>query len=272
MRGIRRRPGPFRRRRWPRLEERRRLGVFLLPGLLTAANLLAGFCALVLTLERKFWWAAVAVLLGILMDILDGKVARLTRTTTHFGQEFDSLADVVSFGLAPAFLVYAWALEPLGRVGQGAAFLYLVCGALRLARFNVLSGLVDRRYFIGLPIPGAAGTLASLVLLLDGVEFGRLELLAVASATYLLAFLMVSTLRYYSFKELNLEKRHAVGVLLVGVLAMVIVYAHPPVSLFLAFAGYAVSGPVRRVLVGRREPAPPRVLVESGSGDGGTRG
>jgi CDP-diacylglycerol--serine O-phosphatidyltransferase len=256
----------LRRRRWAELRERRRQTIFLLPGLLTTGNLLCGFYSAVLTLEGRYWWAAVALYVGILLDVLDGKVARLTRTTTRFGVELDSLADVVSFGVAPALLVYAWALAPLGRVGQGAAFLYVICGTLRLARFNVLTGLTDRRYFIGLPIPGAAGVIASLVMLVDPVDFGRVELFALASSTYLLAFLMISSIRYYSFKELNFEKRHAFGVLLVGVLAVLIVYAHPPVFLFLAFGSYALSGPVRRVLLRHREPAPPRVLVEVSGG------
>jgi CDP-diacylglycerol--serine O-phosphatidyltransferase len=226
---------------------------------------------MILTLQEQYWWAAIALLVGIVLDVLDGKVARLTRTTTQFGVEFDSLADVVSFGVAPALLLYSWALTPLGRVGQGAAFLYVACGALRLARFNVLTGLTDRRYFIGLPIPGAAGTVASMVLLFEPETFGRLELFAVACAAYVLALLMISSIRYYSFKDVDFARRHAFGVLLVVVLAVVISYAHPPLFLFLAFSVYALSGPVRRVLLRQREPAPPRVLGDAarGSGPGG---
>lgn len=253
----------LRRRRWSELRERRRQTIFLLPGLLTTGNLLCGFYAIVLTLEQRYWWAAIALFVGIVMDVLDGKVARLTRTTTQFGVELDSLADVVSFGVAPALLLYAWALAPLGRVGQGAAFLYVVCGTLRLARFNVLTGVTDRRYFIGLPIPGAAGTVASMVLFFDPTEFGRVELFALACTAYLLAFLMISSIRYYSFKELNFEKRHAFGVLLVCALAVLIVYAHPPIFLFLAFSAYALSGPVRRLWLRKREPDPPRVLTDT---------
>ena len=152
----------------------------------------------------------------MVLDMLDGKVARLTRTTTQFGVEFDSLADVVSFGVAPGLLLYSWALQPLGRVGAGAAFLYVICGALRLARFNVLTGVTDRRYFIGLPIPGAAGLVASTILFFDEPDFGRSGLFALACATYVLAFLMISNIRYYSFKDLNFAKRHPFGVLLRG--------------------------------------------------------
>jgi CDP-diacylglycerol---serine O-phosphatidyltransferase len=266
---MRRRSVTLRRRRWSELRERRRQTVFLLPGLLTVGNLLCGFYAIILTLERQYWWAAIALFVGIVMDILDGKVARLTRTTTQFGVELDSLADVVSFGVAPALLVYAWALAPLGRVGQGAAFLFVICGTLRLARFNVLTGVTDRRYFIGLPIPGAAGTIASMVLFLEPADFGKVELFALACATYVLALLMISSIRYYSFKELNFEKGHAFGVLLVVALAVLIVYAHPPVFLFLAFSAYALSGPTRRILFRRRDPKPPRVLGEAARGGEG---
>jgi len=243
----------------------------LLPGLLTTGNLLCGFYAIILTLDGHHQWAALALLVGMVMDMLDGKVARLTRTTTQFGVEFDSLADVVSFGVAPGLLLYSWALAPLGRVGAGAAFLYVICGALRLARFNVLAGITDSRYFIGLPIPGAAGAVAAMVLFFGPMEFGRTELFALACATYLLALLMVSNIRYHSFKELNFAKRHAFGVLLVVVLAVLIVAAHPQLFLFLAFGGYALSGPVRRVVFRTSEPAPPRVLRESvrGGGPGG---
>ena len=148
---MRRRAAPLRRRRWSELRERRRQTVFLLPGLLTTGNLLCGFYAVVLTLDGQHQWAALALFVGMLLDMLDGKVARLTRTTTQFGVEFDSLADVVSFGVAPALLLYSWALAPLGRVGAGAAFLYVICGALRLARFNVLTGITDRRSCSGRP-------------------------------------------------------------------------------------------------------------------------
>jgi CDP-diacylglycerol--serine O-phosphatidyltransferase len=264
----RRTPG-LRARRWSELRERRRQTIFLLPGLLTTGNLLCGFYAIVLTLDGYHQWAALALCVAMVMDVLDGKVARLTRTTTQFGVEFDSLADVVSFGVAPALLLYSWALAPLGRVGAGAAFLFVICGALRLARFNVLTAITDRRYFIGLPIPGAAGTVASAVLFFGTPEFGRPETFALAAATYLLAFLMISDIRYYSFKELDFAKRHAFGVLLVVVLAILIVAAHPQLLLFLAFAVYALSGPVRRLLLGKREPAPPRVLRETVPGAGG---
>jgi CDP-diacylglycerol--serine O-phosphatidyltransferase len=264
---MRRRRGEPRRRRWTGLHERRRQTVFLLPGLLTTGNLLGGFYAIILTLDAQYQWAAVALFGAMVMDILDGKVARMTRTTTQFGVEYDSLADVVSFGVAPAVLLYQWALAQLGeispfagRIGAGAAFLYVLCAALRLARFNVLTGVTDRRYFIGLPSPGGAGAVAAMVVFFGPVRFGRVELFALACATYLLAFLMISNIRYYSFKQLDFAKRHPVGVLLVAALGVLIVIAYRETFPFVAFGTYALSGPVRRLLIRKREPAPPRVL------------
>lgn len=266
---MRRRQTGLRRRRWSELRERRRQTVFLLPGLLTTGNLLGGFYAIVLTLEGEYQSAAIALFVAMVMDILDGKVARLTRTTTQFGVEYDSLADVVSFGVAPAVLLYSWALIQLGqispgagRIGAGAAFLYLLCAALRLARFNVLTGITDRRYFIGLPSPGGAGAVASMVIFFGPEKFSRTELFALACATYLLAFLMISNIRYYSFKQLDFAKRHPFGVLLVAALGILIVIAYRETFPFLAFGAYALSGPVRRLVLRRREPAPPRVLRE----------
>ena len=216
-----------------------------------------------LTFDGRHQWAALALFIGMVLDMLDGKVARLTRTTTQFGVEFDSLADVVSFGVAPALLLYSWALQPLGRVGAGAAFLYVICGALRLARFNVLSGVTDRRYFIGLPIPGAAGVVASAILFFDEPDFGRAGLFALACATYVVAFLMISNIRYYSFKDLNFAKRHPFGVLLVAAVGILIVFAHPE---------HLRLHPVLRVRgVGSRAMAP-APAARARAADGAARG
>src|SRR2546429_6098966 len=164
--------GP-RRRRWHELRERRREGIFLLPSLLTTGNLFCGFGALLLTVESRYTEAALAILVAMVMDILDGRVARLIKATTQFGLEFDSLADVVSFCVAPAFLIYSFALSELARPAWFGAFLFVICGALRLARFNIHTGTVDRRFFVGLPTPGPAGVVASAVMLLPGARAGR---------------------------------------------------------------------------------------------------
>ena len=146
----------------------------------------------------------------MVMDLLDGRVARLMKATSQFGVEYDSLADVVSFCVAPAFLLYSFALHPLGRAAWFGAFLFLVCGALRLARFNVQTGSVDRRFFVGLSTPAAAGVAASIVILLQGEEPSRLVRVAIAIVTYVLALLMVSTFRYWSFKEIDFARRRPV--------------------------------------------------------------
>lgn len=246
--------GP-RRRRWQELREQPRRGIFLLPSLLTTGNLFCGFLALVLTSEERFTEAAIAIFVAMVMDILDGKVARLTKTSTQFGVEFDSLADVVSFCVAPAFMLYTVALGTLGRAAWLGAFLFVVCGALRLARFNVYSGVTDRRYFVGLPTPAAAGVVASVLLFLGNAEISRWLGAAIAAGTYIVAILMVSTFRYYSFKEIDFARRRPTGVLLLFVLAVLIVATHPQWFLFLLFSAYVLSGPTRPVWARRREGA-----------------
>lgn len=249
-------PGRFRRRRWQEFREKRRRGIFLLPSLLTTGNLFCGFLALLLTTQHRYTEAALAILVAMVMDILDGKVARLTKTQTQFGVEYDSLADVVSFCVAPAFLLYAWALSQLGRAAWLAAFLFVICGALRLARFNVASATADRRYFVGLPTPAAAGLVASAVLLLGDAELSRWERLAIGSATYLVALLMVSTFRYWSFKEVNFARRRPFGTIVVVVLGVLIVATHPHFFLFVIFGLYVLSGPARPLWARKREAVP----------------
>ncbi|MCI0548351.1 MAG: CDP-diacylglycerol--serine O-phosphatidyltransferase [Candidatus Rokubacteria bacterium] len=256
---MRRRPlagdghrGP-RRRRWERLREHRQRGIFLLPSLLTTGNLFCGFLALILATRERYTEAAAAIFVAMVLDFLDGKVARLTRTTTQFGVEFDSLADVVSFCVAPAFLVYSAVLAPLGRAAWLAAFLFVICGALRLARFNVHAGVTDRRFFVGLSTPAGAGVLCAIILLVDGDEVSRWLGFAIAVAVYLTGLLMVSTFRYHSFKEVDFARRRPAGVLLVVVLGLLIVATHPQWFLFLLFTTYALSGPARPLWVRRRE-------------------
>jgi len=247
-----RRPGRGgRRRRWQELRENRRRGIFLLPSLLTTANLFCGFFALLLTVDGRYQEAAFAIFIAMVMDLLDGRVARLMKATSQFGVEFDSLADVVSFCVAPAFLVYAFALKGLGRPAWFGAFLFVICGALRLARFNVQTGSVDRRFFIGLSTPAAAGILAASVLLLEGEPLARWTAVVLAVGTYLVALLMVSTFRYWSFKEIDWARRRPLQALLVVVLGVMIVATNHELFLFLLFAGYALSGPLRRAVMGR---------------------
>ncbi|HSF07200.1 MAG TPA: CDP-diacylglycerol--serine O-phosphatidyltransferase [Methylomirabilota bacterium] len=245
--------GP-RRRRWQELREKRRRGIFLLPSLLTTGNLFCGFFALLLAANQRFPEAALAIFVAMVMDLLDGRVARLMKATSQFGVEFDSLADVVSFCVAPAFLLYTFALRDLGRPAWFGAFLFVICGALRLARFNVQTASVDRRFFVGLSTPAAAGIVASTVLLLSGEPLDAWVKVALAAGTYVGALLMVSTFRYWSFKEVDVARRYPLQTLLVVVLGTMIVATNHELFLFLLFAGYALSGPVRRLVVGR--PAP----------------
>src|SRR6266581_1872440 len=241
-----------RRRRWQELREHPRRGIFLLPSLLTTGNLFCGFLALILTAEARFVEASVAIFVAMVMDVLDGKVARLTKTTTQFGVEFDSLADVVSFCVAPAFMLYTLALARLGRAAWLGTFLFVVCGALRLARFNVHQGVTDRRYFVGLPTPAAAGIVASTALLLEGVDISRWQAALISVGTVVVALLMVSTFRYYSFKEVDFARRRPAQVLVLVVLGVLIVATHPQWFLFILFSLYLLSGPTRPLWARRR--------------------
>ncbi|GBD25007.1 hypothetical protein HRbin30_00321 [bacterium HR30] len=232
-----------------------RKGVYLLPNLLTTGGLFAGFYSIVASLHGEFQIAAIAVLVANVFDALDGRVARLTRTSTRFGIEYDSLADLVAFGVAPAMLIYCWALEPWGNWGWLAAALYLTCAALRLARFNVQFDSVEKRHFVGLPSPAAAEAIAATVLLF--YRFGAYgptdKHLLLLLITYGLAALMVSTLPYFSFKETDLVRRQPFWTLLAAIVLLKLLIAEPQLFLFVGFYGYALSGPMRFLWVmGRR--------------------
>jgi CDP-diacylglycerol--serine O-phosphatidyltransferase len=221
-------------------------GVYLIPSLFTTGNLICGFFSIISTFNEQYLQAAIFIILAHLLDGLDGFVARLTKTTSQFGIEFDSLADLVSFGLAPAILVYYWALVPWGTWGWLAACLYVVCGALRLARFNVQIGSVEKTYFVGLPIPGAGEMVAAIVLMYyflggEGATHKQIILLLVI---YLLAGLMVSNFRYFSFKQLNVKKRHPFWLLVSAVLFIKLTIAEPQIMFFTVFLLYTLSGPL----------------------------
>ena len=260
---IRRRHKAARRRRWEGLREKRSRSVFLLPSLLTTGNLFCGFLALLLTVQGRYQDAAISIFIAAVLDLLDGRVARLMKATSQFGVEYDSLADVVSFCVAPGFLIYAFALAHLGRPAWFAAFLFVICGALRLARFNVFTGVGDKRYFTGLSTPMAAAVICSSVILVNNLGPSRPVLVAMAIGTYLAALLMVSTFKYWSFKEFGWAQRHPGQTLLVVVLGVMIVATNPELFLFILFTGYALSGPVRRLIVGSApvpEPAPAKEI------------
>ena len=222
-------------------------GIYLLPSILTTFGMFAGFYSIVASINGNFTLAAISIMVAMMWDTLDGRVARLTNTQSAFGAQYDSLADLISFGLAPALLVYEWSLSDLGRVGWLAAFIFLACAALRLARFNTQVGTADKRYFQGLPSPAAAGVIASMIWL----KFWNFEFFfGIATFSYyigvgitiLCALLMVSNVRYYSFKELD-SKKASFRFLLAIVLSLIVLLSRPNIFLFTGFFLYMLSGP-----------------------------
>lgn len=232
-----------------------RKGVYVLPNLLTTAGLFCGFYSVIASFRGNFLFAAIAIMAAHGFDALDGRVARLTNTTSRFGVEYDSLCDLVAFGVAPAILVYTWALAPWGTFGWLAASLYVTCGALRLARFNIQVEGSAKRHFVGLPIPAAAEVVATTVMLyyFYGGEGATYRHLIVLLLVYALAGLMVSNVRYFSFKEIDIHRRQPFWLLLVVILALKLFIAEPQICLFATFFLYAASGPARAAWIsGRR--------------------
>lgn len=232
-----------------------RKGVYLLPNLITTAGLFAGFYSIICSFHADFLWAAIAILIANVFDVLDGRVARLTNSTSRFGIEYDSLSDLVAFGVAPGILVYRWALEPWMTWGWLAASLYVACGALRLARFNVQFDNAEKRHFVGLPIPAAAEVIATTVLLYYrfGGEGETHKHAIILLVTYALAALMVSNLKFFSFKETELYRRQPFWILIAVIVLLKLIIAEPQIMLFMGFSLYASSGPLRWVFVrGRR--------------------
>ncbi len=233
----------------PRRRESLRKGVYILPNLFTTASLFAGFYGIVSAMDGRFDTAAWFILVSAIFDALDGKVARLTGTTSSFGVEYDSLADLVAFGVAPGLLMYTWALKPFGKYGWLAAFLYVVCTALRLARFNVQVDTVESKRFVGLPSPAAAGMVASCVLIFYELGgSGSIKKVSVLLLIYVLALLMVSNFRYFSFKDPEMFKRQPFWVLVTLIGLILIVVAKPEISLFTIMFGYVISGPLGSLL------------------------
>jgi CDP-diacylglycerol--serine O-phosphatidyltransferase len=222
----------------------RKRGIYLLPNILTTANLFCGFYAMLASMQGGFELASVVLVVAMVLDSLDGRIARMTNTMSKFGAEFDSLADLVTFGVAPAILVYTWALSAYGKWGWLVAFLFVVCGALRLARFNIQIGIIESRVFNGLPIPGAASVIATGIMLyfyLGGA--GKYHDIPILMATVALALLMVSNVKYYSFKDLNFFSRKPFMSFVLIVIVLIIVAAEPQITLFIFSLSYTLSGP-----------------------------
>ncbi|WP_075186671.1 CDP-diacylglycerol--serine O-phosphatidyltransferase [Teredinibacter haidensis] len=225
-------------------EKVRRRGVYLLPNLFTTGALFGGFFAIVSAMNDNFANAAMAIFAAQILDGFDGRVARMTNTTSAFGTEYDSLSDMVSFGLAPAIVMFSWALEPLGKFGWAAAFVFVTCAALRLARFNTFAGKTDSRYFTGLASPPAATLLASGVWLGSGYELSLQVSIFAAVVTAFVGLMMVSNLRYQSFKGLDANRRVPFVAMFITLMVFIVVIIDPPKVLFAMAFVYAVSGPL----------------------------
>ena len=228
--------------------DRPRRGIYILPNIFTSLNIFFGFYAVIASINGNFQNAAFAIYIAAVFDLLDGKIARATNTTSKFGVEYDSLADLISFGLAPGLAMYLWALQPMGRFGWLAGFLFMVCGALRLARFNTHSGKISSDYFVGLPIPAAACMTAATILLWHkfglAVENQRLVMLIML---YVLAFLMVSNIKYNSFKKAELFHKINFNVLVAAILVLIFIAAQPSIALFIIGLFYVLSGPFNAI-------------------------
>lgn len=250
----------------------RRRGIYLLPNLFTTSALFSGFFAVVAAINGSFSAAAIAVFVSMVLDGVDGRVARMTNTQSAFGAEYDSLADMLSFGVAPAVVAFTWILQDVGKFGWIAAFLYVACSALRLARFNVQIGSTDKKWFIGLPSPSAAALVAGCVWVfhnfnIEAYAFKLLMTFVVVCA----GVLMVSNIRYYSFKEIDLRGPVPFVALLAIVLGFVVISLEPSVMLLTLFACYVVSGPAMAAMRKMKgKPAPDQVNAEPTTPDQST--
>ena len=223
-------------------------GIYLLPNLFTTASLFSGFYAIVAAMNGHFENAAIAIFVSMILDGLDGRVARMTNTQSDFGAEYDSLVDMVAFGVAPALVAFSFSLQELGNVGWIATFIYVAGAALRLARFNTQIGSVDKRYFVGLPSPAAAALVAGFVWVFHGFESSTFLTLVTMFFVASAGVLMVSNVLYNSFKEIDLKRRVPFTAVLIMVLVFAVVALEPSVVLLLGFVIYAASGPLTSVL------------------------
>jgi CDP-diacylglycerol--serine O-phosphatidyltransferase len=230
----------------PRIKNARfKKGIYVLPNLFTTASLFAGFYSIIASVQEKFFIAAAAILVSLVFDGLDGRIARFTNTTSKFGAEYDSLADLIAFGVAPALLAYIWAMSSDGKIGWMAGFLFVACGALRLARYNIQIGIIDSKVFNGLPIPAAASVIATTVIFFYfiGVE-GKYHNSYLTYSVILVSLLMVSSIKYYSFKDIKLYARMPFTLFLIVVGIVLFIYYKPEIMAFVIMVGYAISGPI----------------------------
>jgi CDP-diacylglycerol--serine O-phosphatidyltransferase len=252
----------FRRRK--NSDGRPKKGVYLLPNTLTLCGMFCGFFAILSAINGNYLYAAWAIVLANIFDGLDGWIARLTNTGTRFGIELDSLSDLVAFGVAPSVLMYKWALSPFERLGWAAAFLFVACGALRLARFNVQTGFPGSKAFKGMPIPGAATILASVVIFYYEFWQGLPEKnIIFPIATIMLSLLMVSTLRYHGLKEIDFKERKPFWFLVVFVLFLFVLLIHPSTAIFIFTMTYLFEGIIENVVLFLRRRRAKRKVIET---------
>jgi len=238
--------------------ERLSRGLFVLPTLFTVGNLFCGYLSIWSSIRGTFDVSAYLIIAAGILDALDGRIARMTHSTSAFGEQYDSMADLVSFGVAPAVLAYSWGLADFHRLGWMVSFLFVVCGSMRLARFNIQAHVVDKRYFVGLPIPAGAGTIATVVLATPERLVSRVWMGGLLGLTIILSYLMISTIRYRSFKDLDLRRRRPAWILAIALFFAIVAY-RPEIALATLALVFVVSGPVGKLLslTRRSEPAPP---------------
>ncbi len=231
-----------------------RRGIYLLPNLFTTGALFAGFYSIVAAMNEQFEPAAIAIFVAMVLDGMDGRIARLTNTASAFGMQYDSLSDMISFGLAPALIMYQWALSDIGKLGWLASFVYTASAALRLARFNTQAASIDKRYFQGLPSPAAAAVLAGMIWFGSsyGLADGATVIVFCLPITILVGILMVSNIRYHSFKQLDLKGRVPFMAVLIVIPVFVLIAVEPPLILCLITLLYAISGPILTLILIRK--------------------
>jgi CDP-diacylglycerol---serine O-phosphatidyltransferase len=237
-----------------RLRDRLHVNIYVLPNLLTIMNMFFGFYAIIHAIMGEYQLAAYAIVGAAVFDLLDGRVARMTRSTSEFGAELDSLSDLVSFCVAPSVLLFLWSLQPFGRIGWLASFFFVACGALRLARFNVQKSVINKAYFQGLPTPMAAGIVASSVMAFNDLSWEGSGSYILLSMTILLSVVMVSTFPYRSFKDIDFKHRLPFRYLVFGVFLVAIIAIEPEVMLFVTFLTYALLGAIFGLLKLGRQP------------------
>jgi len=221
-----------------------RRGIYILPNLFTTCSLFCGFYAVIASFNGDFVRAAWAIMFSAAFDWLDGKIARLSNSISRFGMEYDSLSDLIAFGIAPAITVYIWALIPFGRIGWLASFLYVACAALRLARFNIQSNIITSRYFEGMPTPAAGGLIATTIIITDYLGWNEpSKHFPVLLMTFFISFMMVSKIRYQSLKQLELTGKISFQLLVISLCIIILIAAEPQITLFALFSLYAFSGP-----------------------------